>query len=816
MNVFDLMLPLINPYFREYIFTIRCGVILRLVDIYLGDRGGVPQKSLMREMEIDRNTLKTARSKMGDKYTKPNLSFLFSILNTLIRSAVAIPEEDSSDNDEDSSDDDFDDSEDDTESMPIKQRPLPMTDQGEKNMLSNPPTLSSNALEYFNFSRIRYELPRRDLSLISTKQFLKALLEESSIPGRESESTYIKAQKATQVPQENIVTSIVCHICFNNMDLTKLVCEITRSFLEDRKADEFFLALETLLSILKINDECITHRIHLVMDTLAAGIVHNLTYEKESTVIINGLKDVLDSRIKGIKGSLAEVSLHRRIMDCLENDIFDWFSRENTSGEVRQSIIFLMQSLLPKQDWDDEAETISSKLSPEVLESDMTLQSKLEPYGKSKSNPIAIDSYESDSSPETKINESSHQSKSKCDEDVVVLGVVRNSQSLRVSTDSKKLGSKKGILSHSKKSVEILGGSMTISKKNDINQSRDSSLFPYASPKEVKKELFHNLIDMFGIVSDALQSQASQRSSKVSSRNSYSSNSIHGHFSQGGSTAFVDSSAFAVYFETLRLCLTGAEYEKKALQHQNVGFHGRLMSLLWKIDEEGRAEQRPSADIAKGEIIKLYRRMMELHRCLGKELIRNFDCTREVLINIDDETSQTKLGSGNYTEQCYGDDAEKNSNKLKKRRMNFPDDTRKAKDKKCKQIKKKEPPDHPEDEIDSTSKLLEIYVTSMKDNESYNAKYMHHYYELLMLLANRHNDFKRKMLDHNNWRWSLKAFVLGSSGQSFGLLTETIFEGTIKYVQEDENFRNLIGKLETFQIFDELLFLEILQENLKN
>jgi len=95
----------------------------------------------------------------------------------------------------------------------------------------------------------------------------------------------------------------------------------------------------------------------------------------------------------------------------------------------------------------------------------------------------------------------------------------------------------------------------------------------------------------------------------------------------------------------------------------------------------------------------------------------------------------------------------------------------------------------PSDDVDHVSKLLEIYVTSIKENEIYNAKYMTHYYSLLLRLADRHETFKRGLLDHNNWRWSLRAFVLGTTGLDEGPLHDIILGGTMRYIQEDEPFR---------------------------
>lgn len=90
------------------------------------------------------------------------------------------------------------------------------------------------------------------------------------------------------------------------------------------------------------------------------------------------------------------------------------------------------------------------------------------------------------------------------------------------------------------------------------------------------------------------------------------------------------------------------------------------------------------------------------------------------------------------------------------------------------------------------SKLLEVYVTSAAGNESYNARYMSHYYSLLLLLAERHRHFKKRLLEHNNWRWSLRAFVLGHTGSDAGPLCEVIVAGVTRHIEEDVSFRALM------------------------
>ena len=59
-----------------------------------------------------------------------------------------------------------------------------------------------------------------------------------------------------------------------------------------------------------------------------------------------------------------------------------------------------------------------------------------------------------------------------------------------------------------------------------------------------------------------------------------------------------------------------------------------------------------------------------------------------------------------------------------------------------------------------TTKMLEMYVTNSPSNADYNDRYMAHYYNILLRLADCNEDFCHAMLSHDNWRWALKSFVL--------------------------------------------------------
>lgn len=199
----------------------------------------------------------------------------------------------------------------------------------------------------------------------------------------------------------------------------------------------------------------------------------------------------------------------------------------------------------------------------------------------------------------------------------------------------------------------------------------------------------------------------------------------------------------------------GADHEVPWLSRRRGSkVHARLTSLLWKIDEEGRAEQRSSADVCKGEILMLYERIVELHPEVGEELVRNFPDG-----DSDDDD----------------DDDDRTADHAAVRRRDADADAR-----------------NDNTRVDRVSKLLEIYVTSVRENDAYNARYMSHYYGLLVLLASRHTDFRRRMLDHNNWRWSLRAFVLSGRERDRGAVDSVILGATVRYVDEDEAFREAI------------------------
>ena len=68
----------------------RCGMILRLVDLYQGEKGNIPPALIIRPAKnesLDHNsTGDKTYTKMGDRNNRPNFLSLLSLLSILIRS----------------------------------------------------------------------------------------------------------------------------------------------------------------------------------------------------------------------------------------------------------------------------------------------------------------------------------------------------------------------------------------------------------------------------------------------------------------------------------------------------------------------------------------------------------------------------------------------------------------------------------------------------------------------------------------------------------------------------------------------------------
>ena len=196
----------------------------------------------------------------------------------------------------------------------------------------------------------------------------------------------------------------------------------------------------------------------------------------------------------------------------------------------------------------------------------------------------------------------------------------------------------------------------------------------------------------------------------------------------------VDTSAFYEYFSVLRECLTGRNAQKRLrLDKQwTQDITEFVLQAFWKIDDGGRNQHRSPADILKGEMIIFFETLATL----------DYDKFVQALLNDTYQVSQ---------------DAESNSSS------------------------------------DPIIKMMEIYVTS-KSNHDYNETYMMHFYSLLAILAEKNVRILKTMLDHDNWKWALRSFVLNQNIAKPGHLYDVLLRNTIKYVSHNEKFRLSIFK----------------------
>ena len=114
------------------------------------------------------------------------------------------------------------------------------------------------------------------------------------------------------------------------------MCSAIQQCLDDRKADEFGLALKCLFALLEINDRYIEFRIEKVMDEVLAGVAHNIRYEKESTAILACLREALMRRSTVGNGFPVEALLQKWLLDNLTHHLIDdIFMQKSSKEELR-------------------------------------------------------------------------------------------------------------------------------------------------------------------------------------------------------------------------------------------------------------------------------------------------------------------------------------------------------------------------------------------------------------------------------------------------------------------------------------------------
>jgi len=210
--------------YAESIYCIQCGMILRLLDIFLGDSGNIPATALIGTKVLERSS-RGRRFLMGDKFSSPNFSPLMALLDILVRSTIVYNKS-----------------------------------ECEANFLYAP-GLSSDAMMEAKLNGRWRVMPKQDAEYLSANKALQMLMEQGlSVAGS--------------------VKGIISHLCFNNLTISKRVCMTCQKSIEDNKSEEFSLFLDVLLNLVYIIDRFQSNRVHLVMSTIMAGIKANIRYEK--------------------------------------------------------------------------------------------------------------------------------------------------------------------------------------------------------------------------------------------------------------------------------------------------------------------------------------------------------------------------------------------------------------------------------------------------------------------------------------------------------------------------------------------------------
>jgi len=267
--------------YHESIYLIRCGLILRLLDIFLGDAGNIPPSALEGPRTMERP--QGRRFLMGDKFSNPNFTPLMALLDLLVRSTIVFNKSD-----------------------------------GHANFLF-PPGLSPDALAVARAEDRWRILPRRDADHLTANKALQLMMEQGP-----SVAASVKG--------------IVCHLCFDNMIMSKIVCSTCQKSIEDNKSEEFSLFLDVLLHLVFIIDYYQADRVHLVMSAIIAGIKANIRYEKEANDILRGLRSIIQT--ERIENNPCKTMLKDWLLvdfpGCLIDELFQI---PETILEVKRAII---------------------------------------------------------------------------------------------------------------------------------------------------------------------------------------------------------------------------------------------------------------------------------------------------------------------------------------------------------------------------------------------------------------------------------------------------------------------------------------------
>ncbi len=311
---------------EEAIFLIRSGLILRLIDIYQGDKINVSPSFIIRppksHLESNNDVKLQPKHKIGEKDRRPNYLPLLSLFGVLIRSGNLRDENDGDISDSDSS---FEENESSNSEK---------CNEYERNIF-----LTKNCMQSLHVSNLTFDLPKRDCYLATNKDMMEMML---------SELCMYHVHKDFEEHQKKLtltIGKISCQICFNNLAKTLMVCALAQRIIKERKASESNVAVQVLSSLVHINDKHLHQRIDAVSAAFFEGISSNATYERELLVILEAIHQQLLMRSPGSQGSKNEVYFHSILLDNL--DKFTSLFGRNIANTAKHRILCIIKSLLP-------------------------------------------------------------------------------------------------------------------------------------------------------------------------------------------------------------------------------------------------------------------------------------------------------------------------------------------------------------------------------------------------------------------------------------------------------------------------------------
>ncbi len=237
---------------------------------------------------------------------------------------------------------------------------------------------------------------------------------------------------------------------------------------------------------------------------------------------------------------------------------------------------------------------------------------------------------------------------------------------------------------------------------------------PYTDIEIVKDRVFHVLSGKIDTANNAIKAQQSSRVYAITGRSTVMDT--------------LSNATFSEYFLALRECLTGPQAERRLSECHDewiFQFTKAIYPSFWKIEEGSRSKKRHEIDILKGEMMRLFERLIQLK---PKQFLDAIACS--------------SLG-----DSCAGEVLENHA-----------------------------------------IKIMDIYVTA-KDNDVFNNTYTVHFYSILEALGDHDESFLEDILKHENFTWAISAFVLDQLPKFHGRLYIHLLRIATKYLRQNAGFR---------------------------